>query len=457
MKIDFKQEVLKRKDDILRDTIALLKINSELTTYDPKSKTPFGPGINEALEYMLNLGKKDGFNVLNADGFAGHIELGNEDDYIGMIGHLDVVPAGSGWTYPAYGAEIHDGKLYARGAEDDKGPTMAAYYAMKIVKELELPLSKRIKLILGTDEETGWRGVKHYFNNFPEQPIFGFIPDAEFPLTYAEKGILRLSIKDQVEPEGLLKFNAGLRDNMVPESATAVLENVSLIEDFSEFLDSNNYHGTAEVIDNQLHLMIEGKSAHGSTPDEGVNAAFLMVDFFNEVGLNNQFIDLINLYLLDDYDGVKIGADHEDEETGKVTINAGVFNYDNGTYEITLNPRYPNGVEPDDFINRFKLAFESLGATVELRSHQKRLYVNPKDTLVTTLLDIYKKHSGDVNAQPLTTGGGTFARAMKNSVAFGPHFPGKPSYIHQKNEYIEVEDLLIATAIYAEALYELAK
>ena len=124
MKIDFKQEVLKRKDDILRDTIALLKINSELTTYDPKSKTPFGPGINEALEYMLNLGKNDGFNVLNADGFAGHIELGNEDDYIGMIGHLDVVPAGSGWTYPAYGAEIHDGKLYARGAEDDKGPTI---------------------------------------------------------------------------------------------------------------------------------------------------------------------------------------------------------------------------------------------------------------------------------------------------------------------------------------------
>ncbi|MDD2575422.1 MAG: dipeptidase PepV, partial [Acholeplasmataceae bacterium] len=453
MKIDFKQEVLKRKDDILKDTIALLKINSELTTYDPKSNTPFGPGINEALEYMLKLGKKDGFNVLNADGFAGHIELGNEDDYIGMIGHLDVVPAGSGWTYPAYGAEIHDGKLYARGAEDDKGPTMAAYYAMKIVKELNLPLSKRIKLILGTDEETGWRGVKHYFNNFPEQPIYGFIPDAEFPLTYAEKGILRISIKDQVEPEGLLKFNAGLRDNMVPESATAVLENVSLIEDFSEFLDSNNYNGTAEIIDNQLHLMIEGKSAHGSTPSEGVNAAFLMVDFFNEVGLNNQFIDLINLYLLDDYDGVKIGVDHNDEETGKVTINAGVFNYDNGIYEITLNPRYPNGVEADDFINRFKLAFESLGATVELISHQQRLYVNPKDTLVTTLLDIYKKHTGDVNAEPLTTGGGTFARAMKNSVAFGPHFPGKPSYIHQKNEYIEVEDLLKATAIYAEALY----
>src|SRR5690554_5247982 len=166
MKIDFKKEVLKRKDEIIANTQALLKINSELTEYDPKSNTPFGEGINDALHFMLDMAKKDGFETLNANNYAGHIEMGEGPEFVGMIGHLDVVPAGSNWDYPPYGAEIHDGKIYARGAEDDKGPTMAAYYAMKILLDLDVPLKRRIKLILGTDEETAWRGVNYYFKHF---------------------------------------------------------------------------------------------------------------------------------------------------------------------------------------------------------------------------------------------------------------------------------------------------
>mgnify|MGYP000883441875 CR=1 FL=1 len=178
--IDFKQEVLKRKEDLIKHTQELLRINSELTTFQSDSDMPFGKGVHESLMYMLNMGEKDGFNVLNADGYAGHIELGDQFEYVGMMGHLDVVPAGSGWDHPPYGATIVDNKIVARGAMDDKGPTMAAYYAMKILKELNLPLKRRIKLILGTDEETAWRGVRYYFKLFPEQPVYGFIPDADF-------------------------------------------------------------------------------------------------------------------------------------------------------------------------------------------------------------------------------------------------------------------------------------
>ncbi len=457
MKIDFMKEVLKRKDEILKHTTELLKINSELTVYDPKSPTPFGPGIDQALRYMLDLGKKDGFNTLYASGYAGHIEYGEQDEFVGTIGHLDVVPAGEDWDYPPYGAKIVDGKIYARGAEDDKGPTMAVYYAMKIIKELELPLSKRIKLILGTDEETGWRGVRYYFEKFPEQPTYGFIPDADFPLTYAEKGIMNVKITDQVEPDILTEFKAGLRSNMVPDRAVAVLTDTSFKDSFVSYLKENNYSGKVNVKENELILSVDGVSAHGSTPELGTNAAYLLIKYFNEQQITNDFIDLINMYILDDLEGKKMGIDHHDEETGKVSINAGVIHYEAGDYQITLNIRYPNGVNSEELIKRMTSAVNSLDADLELLSHQKKLYVDPNSKLVQTLLEIYKKHSGDRDAKPMTTGGGTFARAMENSVAFGPHFPGKPSYIHQRNEYIEVDDLLMAIAIYAESLYELAK
>ncbi|PKK87096.1 MAG: dipeptidase PepV [Tenericutes bacterium HGW-Tenericutes-8] len=458
MKIDFVKEVEQRKAAILKDLTGLIQINSELTTFDPKrTDAPFGQGIDDALTYMLNLGKRDGFQTLNADHYAGHIEYGNQDEYVGMVGHLDVVPAGSGWTYPPYGAVIANGNMYGRGTEDDKGPTLAAYYAMKILKDLNVPLSKRIKLVIGTDEETQWRCVQYYFKHYPEQPVAGFIPDSEFPLTYGEKGILKVTVKGKTLPNSLISFDSGLRDNMVPDHAQAVLSDLSLKDKFEAFLNRNQYVGSATINNALLTLEIDGKSAHGSTPEEGINAAYLLVHFFNEVGINNAFVDAINAYLLDDPKGEKIGVYHYDEEMGGVTVNAGVFKLEHNHFEVVLNPRYPNGVDAELFIKKISMAFESLGLQVELGKHQKLLYVDPKSEMVQKLMKAYIKYSGDVDAQPQTTGGGTFARAMRNSVAFGPHFPGKPTYIHQKDEYIILDDFFMSIAIYADALLELAK
>ena len=165
-----------------------------------------------------------------------------------------------------------------------------------------------------------------------------------------------------------------------------------------------------------LVLEVDGKSAHGSTPNEGVNAAYLMVHFFNEVGINNAFVDAINTYLLDDTKGVKIGVDYHDKEMGPVTVNAGVFKLQQNQFEITLNPRYPNGVDPEKFIKRFETAFGSLGLKVELGKHQRLLYVDPKSEMIQILMDTYKKYSKDVDAKPQTTGGGTFARDRKRVV-----------------------------------------
>ena len=459
MMINFKEEVLKRKDEIILDLQNLIKINSEMTTFDPKRKgAPFGEGTKEALDFMLSLGQRDGFSTINLDGYAGHIEYGTQKDFVGMIGHLDVVPAGSGWTYPPYGAEIHDNKMYGRGTEDDKGPTIAAYYALKILKELNIPLSKRIKLILGNDEETAWRCVRHYFSVYPEAPVAGFIPDADFPLIYAEKGISRIFVEGKFASKDILSFKGGLRDNMVPDQATALMAKTKPFDQlFQQFLVDNKYQG--ECIDQGDHfqLTVVGKSAHGSTPQFGENAIDHLFHFFKEANIEHPMIDMYHAYLIDDYHGIKLGLNYLDEEMGPLTNNVGVLNIDHGSYRIQLNLRYPNGVDFNEVITILKAKLAPYQASIIVDKHDHLLYKDPNSDLIKTLMNVYIKHTGDKDAKPINIGGGTFARAMPNCVAFGPHFLNKPTFIHQKNEFIDLDDFLLATIIYTEALYELSK
>ncbi len=459
MSFDFSKEVAKRKEQIIKDLEGIVKINSELTTYDPKRVgAPFGEGIKEALDFMLSLGQRDGFKTENLEGYAGHIEFGDQEEYVGLIGHLDVVPAGNDWTYPPYGAEIHDGMMYGRGTEDDKGPTIAAYYALKILKELEIPLSKRIKIVLGCDEETGWRGVTKYFAKYPEMPVSGFIPDADFPLIYAEKGISRILIKGVFEESDLLSINGGFRDNMVPDYAEATLSNHKDYEGkFALFLEENDLQGETKVDGDKIYVKVTGKSAHGSTPEFGVNAIDLLFKFFVEEGLNTKLVNLYKDLLLDDYLGVKLGVAYKDEEMGDLTNNVGVIKSDDDTYQINLNLRYPHGVDFDEVVSKIHDKAAAYFAEVDVDNHQQLLYHDPESELVTTLMNVYKKITHDKHAKPISIGGGTFARAMKNTVAFGPHFLDKPTFIHQRNEYVELDDFFKAIVIYTEALYELAK
>jgi len=459
MGINFKDEVLKRKHQIIDDLTKLIQINSELTTYDPKRKgAPFGEGTKEALDLMLAFGKRDGFETVNLEGYAGHIEYGKQKEFVGMIGHLDVVPAGNDWTYPPYGAEIHDGRMYGRGTEDDKGPTIAAYYALKILKELNVPLSKRIKLILGNDEETAWRCMRHYFSVYPESPVSGFIPDADFPLIYAEKGISRIYVEGQLNGSDLIDVQGGFRDNMVPDYATAtLLNNKDYLGAFHDFLSRKNYVGTAKVEGNNVYLKVVGKSAHGSTPQFGENAIDRLFEFLIEQKISDQLIKLVDQFLIHDFLGKKLGVAYKDEEMGDLTNNFGVIMTKDGKYQIALNLRYPNGVDFDQVVEKIRKQLKPFGATVTLDKHQALLYKDPNSELVKTLMSVYIKHTGDTKAKPINIGGGTFARAMPNCVAFGPHFLEKPTFIHQKNEFIDIDDFILATIIYTEALYELAK
>ena len=148
MAIDWKQEVAKREDDLMKDLMDLLRVPSVREDDKATEDAPFGPGPKAALLKFLEIGERDGFVTKNVENVAGHLEFGEGDETLGIFGHVDVVPVGTGWDTDPFEPVIKDGRLYARGSSDDKGPSVAAYYALKMIKELELPTSKRVRFII---------------------------------------------------------------------------------------------------------------------------------------------------------------------------------------------------------------------------------------------------------------------------------------------------------------------
>ncbi|TXC90269.1 dipeptidase PepV [Metabacillus litoralis] len=467
--MNWNQEVEIRKEDLIKDTQSFLKIKSVLDEDSISDGAPFGRGINEAFTHLLQLGEKEGFQTKNLNGYAGHIELqGSGEEIVGVLCHVDVVPEGDGWTSDPYGAEIRDGKIFARGAMDDKGPTIAAFYAMKIVKELGLPLTKNVRMIIGTDEESDWRCVEHYFKH-EKMPELGFAPDADFPIIFAEKGIIDLTLKQESinnigtsDSDYVLKsFKSGRRFNMVPDLAKAVIKNCdefnSIKGAFQTYIEKENVKGHCESNNDVLHLEIEGVSAHAMEPNNGVNAGLLLAAFLSQYELDSKgshYIKTIVDNFSNDTRGEKLNLAIVDEISGELTVNAGVMSYqENQLGTIGVNIRYPVTGDSD----RINEGFSKVkGFKVDAFSDSKPHHVEESNPLIQTLKKVYEEQTGE-KAELIAIGGGTYARSLEAGVAFGPLFPGRPDVAHQKDEYIIVEDLLKATAIYAQAIYELAK
>ena len=462
MTIDFKQEVLNHKEDLLKDLFDLLSVRSILGT-DITEETPFGSGPREALDLILSFGKRDGYKTKLVENKAGHIEVGQGEELFGILGHVDVVPVvEADWTSHPFKPEIRDGKIFARGSLDDKGPTMAAYYAVKLLDKLSVKWNKRVRVIIGSDEETGFRCVEAYFKH-EEQPASGFTPDAMFPLVYAEKARATFDHKLKfVDEDGqynykLVKFNGGQVLNMVIASAKAELEGeVSDIkEKFENFLAQEKLEGEVEV-GNTIKLTLKGKAAHGSTPQYGINGATKLAEFLSTLGLDNNgknFVDYIVEKLANDPFGEKLGINYSDDEMGEATYNYGILEYDleRKIGLVSTDCRHPKKFDLVDRLNGIKVD----NIDIEVTSTKEAHYVPKDDELVTTLMDVYRKHTGDTKNDAFVLGGGTYARCLKKGVAFGLLFPGKEDTMHQANEYLEVEDLLLATAIYAEGIYKL--
>jgi succinyl-diaminopimelate desuccinylase len=458
MNIDWLNEATKRKNELFKDLQAWIQIPSVYEDDPDKKNYPMGKANRAALDYYLELGANSGFETKKIDNLAGHIEYTQGEEIVGIIGHSDVVPVGDGWYDDPFSGNIKDGFMYGRGTQDDKGPMMAAFYALKIIKELDLPLTKTVRLINGTDEESGLVSSDAYFAA-EAMPVTGFSPDASFPVIFGEKGILTYEITTEDEPDSLLlSFASGTRANVVPDTASATItsKNKNLIEKYDKYLADNQYTGgiTAQP-NNTYELTIEGASAHGSTPDAGVNASFLLMSFLKTLKLNSTFVELFTTYFLNDTTGSKL-AIAANGEMGPLTSNIGIVNYEARRGTVVMNIRYPHEWDIVAAADVMGEAFKPFGARLTEISHKGPLYVPTDDPLVQTLERVYRKQTGS-DEPLLTIGGGTYARSMDKAVAFGMLFQATEDRMHQKNERIPLEDLLKATAIYAEAIYELAK
>lgn len=473
MGVNWKKEAKKRQDAYLEKTTEFLSIPSVHDESSVQAGAPFGKPVAEALDYILKFCEESGFTTHNVDGYAAHAEYGTGDDIIGVLCHVDVVPAGDGWTSDPFKPEVRDGKLYARGAIDDKGPTMAAVFALKIIKDLGLPLKKRVRLIFGTDEESGdWTGLRTYFSKQP-MPVMGFAPDANFPIITAEKGILICHLVQQpgtLSTKGedgwtLTSFHAGNRVNMVPDKAEATLSGdgdvFAVKERFQSFLMEHRIRGYAEEQNEHLRLNLEGVSHHGMEPHKGLNAGLALARFLHALDLDergHQLIGFVHDYFVDSFFGEKLGIAFEDDVNGKLTVNLGTLSYKHdGKAALGVNIRYPVKADFDGFMGKLKQAAQPFDFHIAPEFvDQKPHYVEKDHVLVQTLKKVYEAQTGE-EATLLAIGGGTYGRALDTGVAFGPLFPGEAETAHQKDEYFDVENMMKAMAIYAQAIYELAK
>ena len=445
---------------MVEDLQALIQIKS--VEGKAAAGMPFGPGPKAALDAALALCDRLGFRTKNLDGYAGFAEFGQGEEVVGILAHLDVVPEGDGWDFPPYAAEIAEGKIFGRGTIDDKGPAVAALYGMKRVLDSGIILKRRVRMIFGTNEETGWGGIHHYVEKEGGVTV-GFTPDGAFPLIHGEKGILDAEFSQtfrQTEAAvKLLSLKGGNAVNMVPDAATAVLGGDG-IEAWVQSIQGeieNDARFEWNKQETTYSIKRIGKSAHGSTPEAGENAVSHLIDFLVNHGVQDSCLDSYMELIGLEMDGASFGCKMSDTY-GALTFNVGLFHYEKGQANFRVNIRYPISEKLDAVWEALQShASMKKGWSAEQFSHLAPIYREKQDPLVQSLLTVYQEVTGDLESQPFTIGGGTYARAMDNVVAFGPGLMGSSHLAHQPNEYIAIEEMIALTEIYEKAIAELAK
>ncbi len=458
------------RDWMIQRLQEVLRIPSVKDVSQPNA--PFGIEIRRALDYTLNLCAEMGFTVHDDEGYAGHAEFGQGDEMVASLGHLDVVPAGDGWHFGPFEAEISDGYIYARGSSDDKGPIYAALYGAKSLMESGLPISRRIRIIFGGDEESGFECVDHYWNiSQNERPRYAFTPDSSFPLTYAEKGIANVTIKlplanssdnTPTDSDGLqlVSFCGGNRPNMVPDLAAARLSARPeiLLEAATQLQRYWDHNVSAELKMGEILIRAIGKSAHGSTPLEGDSAIVRLARALKAVlpAQNHSWLDFIIRSSL--ADGFGLGVARTCPVTGPLSCNLGVAALESRALKLTYNIRYPVHQDAAELLKAIAAGIELVHAAIVEHHDMAPLFIPLDQEPVKTLLKAYREETGDTQSLPETMGGGTYARATPNAVAFGATFPGgSDGPPHQPDERFSVDTLLRSARIFARALYELAR
>ncbi len=423
---------MKNFENFISDLSTLIAIPSEKGAFLPDA--PFGENIKNALCAFLNIAKDMGFETKNYDNYMGEVSFGSGEE-IGIIGHLDVVPAGIGWDTPPYALTKKGDTYYARGIADDKAPMLLTLYALKELKDSGKPVNKKFRLFVGCDEESGWQDVE-YFSKRHSFPEYGFSPDGNFPVTYSEKGMYIVKFKlDKLK--NFRELSGGTVVNAVCALATAKACD-SAID--TELVAKFGLKLNGDIIESV------GRSAHGSQPQLGLNAMKALFEYFAQTG---EPVQRVVDYLFND----KAKLSQYENEQGKLTLSPGLLSETDKEIIITCDVRVPAPMTKEQvlkILDSFKIKYEYI-------EKHPPVMVEKDGWFVDALLSAYKSATGDGNAKAMAMGGSTFGRAFSKGVSFGMDFPGSSNGIHEPNEHITEKELLTAYEIYSKALFNLAK
>lgn len=425
---------------MIEELMKFLSINSVYDESTVSEKAPYGEGVAHALGYVAELGKANGFEVDTCDGHATELTYGDGDKVIGIFAHADVVPATGVWSQDPFNPYVDKGRLYARGSSDDKGPFMAAFYATKALIDCGLLKGYKVRFVVGGDEERGSSCLDYYFNTLKKpQPTYGFTPDADFPVICGEKGINDFFPELKVEIPHVKSIKGGAATNAVCDRVTIDMDDPTEVINYCK--ENNIAH---LVHDNEVTIL--GKSAHGSTPERGDNAAIKTMSILGNVfGIDS--LEKLGTCLLEPT-GKLWGGYYYTKLMKNTTYCIGMISYEKGKLNFSVNFRYPENVKPVDFKNKFDEFFKT---SSKMGEESKLICYDPKTKLIKTLLKAYRSETFDFR-KPLTIGGGTYAKHCENTVAFGALFPGRAYVMHQPDEYMPVKDIFKSMRIYAKAI-----
>ena len=457
--LDFTFEMY--KPEMIETLKNFIKIESVKSASQPNM--PYGKGLFDALMYIQSTSERMDLECVNLFGQMAYVDYGYGDDMLAVLLHIDVVPAGEGWTMPPFEGIEKEGRIYGRGAVDNKGPAVCALYALRALNDNCVQLDKKVRLIFGTDEETGWGDIEFY-KKHENLPSIAFSPDGRYPVINTEKGLLHAELTvDASEPQEngvrVVSFIAGTRPNVVPHTAECLIS-----APFSTIQQSLQTYvcpigatlSCEEAEGGLVRILAIGKGAHGSMPEKGINAASSILQYLNTLPLASgrltQALYTLAAKIGTDVNGQGCGLDVSDDISGRLTLNLGTISVKDGRLSASIDIRYPISYSREWIEEKLGEHFLEFSRHI---LHALDPHHVPEDSeLVTTLKQAYTEITGE-EAYCLSTGGATYARAFKNAVTFGPLFPDQPSVEHGPDEYIEIDSLFKNAEIIANAIIKL--
>ncbi len=460
--------------NILDDLAEIVAIPSVYS--DPQSSAPYGVPCREALEWFVSKARSYGLKAENIDNYCAYAEVGEGKECVGVLAHLDVVPAGGGWSTDPFKMTVADGKVFGRGVGDDKGSVVVCLHALKEIKDSAVKLKRRIRLIVGADEERGSSCIRHYLETGGEIPAMSFVPDSEFPIINSEKGIAHIEFvfDDKALCDNIEALSGAECKNALPDRSMFVVKKDSPLEkaiidacggrvNSSVFTKS---HVAANIVSvgakpddfeitcaGKIKIAAVGVAEHASTPEKGDSALWktlgVLAAFNGEIG--SKYLQNIFDNMCAKDAAAKLGVDFRDERSGDLTMCMSEARISDGALCLTVDFRLPLGVSAETV--RDKICAE-LGCKANILDYHENLYIDPDSPLIKELLDVYVKATGD-HSKPLQVGGGTYARELPNAVAFGCTPVGMDINMHRADENFPIAQLFKNYEIYLAAMKRL--